>query len=290
MKRIFVLGVALILLCPSLEAQKRPAGAKPPATQKTPPAAPKPGPGPAPVTAAPARTERSVPFKAGESLAYDVSWSSFVTAGTATVTVREKKPSYNSLAYYIVAEGRPTPLLSKLYTLYYKADTLLDAYTLLPQRGSIFSQESARQRMKVTVFDQSARKVHYEMRTTSVFKQDIAVPAYTQDALSVIYVLRAIPLKPGASMTIPVSDSGTTYTARINVGQREMVKTGLGELPALRITPVVTDPQGKPIGRALTLWLSDDARRLPLKMAADLAVGSFNLTLREVKGGTVAGR
>ena len=54
------------------------------------------------------RAERTVPFRVGETLTYDVSWSSFVTAGTAVATVKEKKPSFNSTAYYIVAEGRPT--------------------------------------------------------------------------------------------------------------------------------------------------------------------------------------
>src|SRR5262245_12498621 len=75
---------------------------------------------PAPAAKPPAgpRAERQVPFKVGENLTYDVSWSSYLTAGTASLVVKEKKPSYNSTAYYIIAEGRPTPLLSKLYSLY----------------------------------------------------------------------------------------------------------------------------------------------------------------------------
>ena len=93
------------------------------------------------------KRELAVPFAAGEALTYDISWSTFLTAGSATVSVKEKKPSYGSTAYYIVAEGRPTPLLSKLYALYYKADTLLDVYTLLPQRGSIYSDENGRKRL-----------------------------------------------------------------------------------------------------------------------------------------------
>jgi hypothetical protein len=56
------------------------------------------------------RVERPVPFKLGEQLTFDVPWSSYITAGAATMTVKEKKPSFNSMAYYIVAEGRPTPL------------------------------------------------------------------------------------------------------------------------------------------------------------------------------------
>src|SRR5262245_19107873 len=84
-----------------------------------------------------ARTEAMVPFKVNERLTYDVSWSSFLTAGTAVMTVTEKKPSFNSTAYYIVAEGKPNALVARLYTLYYKMDTLLDSYTLLSQRGSL---------------------------------------------------------------------------------------------------------------------------------------------------------
>jgi hypothetical protein len=34
----------------------------------------------------------------------------------------------------------------------------------------------------------------------------------------------------------------------------------------------------------LTLWMSDDARRLPLKMQTGLAVGSIQMTLSKVVG------
>ena len=61
------------------------------------------------------RAEVRVPFRAGELLTYDVSYSTYVTAGTVTMNVQSKRPSYNSVAYYVVAEARPTPLMSKLY-------------------------------------------------------------------------------------------------------------------------------------------------------------------------------
>ncbi len=119
-----------------------------------------------PAKAAPAapRAERGVPFRVGETLSWDVSWSSYLTAGTAVATVKEKKPSFSSTAYYIVAEGRPTPLLSKLYSLYYKMDTLLDSYTLLPQRGSVYTEEGKRHRFKTTQFDRAAKKVNFEYK------------------------------------------------------------------------------------------------------------------------------
>lgn len=236
------------------------------------------------VGSARARVERAVPFKPGETLVYDVSWSSYLTAGTATATVKEKKPSFGSQAYYIVAEGRPTPLLSKLYTLYYKADTLLDAYSLLPQRGSIYSEEGRRHRLKVTRFNQATRKAEFELQTDTVMKKELPLPAYAQDALSALYVLRAIPLKAGGKMTMPVVDSGRAYKLQVVVGAREMVKSGIGSLAAWRVAPTVVDERGQPQGRNMALWITDDARRLPVKLEVELAVGRFVLSLRQATG------
>ena len=179
----------------------------------------------APSPPAAAKKEMAVPFKTGEVLEYDVGWSSFVTAGTATITVKEKKPSYGSTAYYIVAEGRPTPLVSKMYTLLYKADTLLDAYSLLPQRGSLYSEEGKRHRMKTTVFHQAAKKATYEVQTRTVVSKDLVIPGFTQDALSAIYVLRSIPFKSGEKFNMPVSDNGNIYKVQMQIGGVEPIKT-----------------------------------------------------------------
>src|SRR5262245_38335665 len=114
----------------------------------TSPAAQRPAPRPA--------REAPVPFKVGEKLTYDVSWSSFLVAGTAVMAVAEKKPSFNSTAYSIVAEGRPVPLVARLYSLYYKMDSLVDSFTLLSQRGSLFSEEDDQKQTAVTRFDRAA--------------------------------------------------------------------------------------------------------------------------------------
>ncbi|HMF94396.1 MAG TPA: DUF3108 domain-containing protein [Vicinamibacterales bacterium] len=237
---------------------------------------------PAPAAKAPAapRVERQVPFQVGERLTYDVSWSSYLTAGTASIAVKEKKPSFDSTAYYIVAEGRPTPLLAKLYTLYYKLDTLLDSYTLLPQRGSVYSEEGKRHRFKTTRFDRNARKIFFEYQADTTVKADFATSAVTQDALSAIYVLRAIPLKAGDRMTMPVSDNGINYKVQFDVVGQERLRTPLGEQASWKLKLNVSDDKNVAVGRNVAIWIGDDARRLPLKLQADLPVGSFNLTLR----------
>ena len=227
--------------------------------------------------------ERPVPFRAGETLTFDVSWSQFVTAGTATMAVREKRPSFDSIAYYIVADGQPTELLSRLYTLYYKADTLLDVSTLLPQRASVYSKEGGRERMKALRFDQTARRGVYEVKTSTVVTRTLKLPAMAQDPLSAIYVLRSSPLKLGATFAMPVVNNGDIYRMDAKVVGKETVVTPVGQLAAWKIVPTIFDEHGKPTGDTLGLWISDDGRKLPVKLEANLPIGDFRITLKEVR-------
>jgi hypothetical protein len=266
MKRLIVAMLATAVCAITLHAQR---ASKPPVRPAAKPAAP--------------RTERAVPFNVGETLTYDVSWSAYLTAGTAVTTVKDKKASFNSTAYYIVAEGRPTPLLQKLYTLYYKLDTLIDSFTLLPQRGSSYSEEGKRHRLRTTQFDRTTNKAHFELQTTTLMKEDIPVSPVAQDALSAMYVLRAIPFKAGDRMTMPVTDNGTTYKAQFDIAASEKIRAPIGEVSAWRIKASIVDAKGQPVGRNIAIWVSDDARRLPVKLQAELPVGSFNLILRDAR-------
>jgi hypothetical protein len=233
--------------------------------------------------------EKPVPFAPGETLSYDVSWSSFLTAATATVTVREKRSSFGSVAYYIVAEGQPTSLVASLYKLYYKVDTLLDAFTLLSQRGSLYSKEGNRQRMRSTRFDRAAQTAQYDVQSGSTTmktdgQQTLPLPPDTQDALSALFVLRTLDFKPGLTLTMPVSLNSETYRVKVTVGERETITSGAGALRCWKLTPSVLDAAGKPEAAGFTIWISDDARRLPVLLQAGLPVGRFGLTLRDVTG------
>ncbi len=240
---------------------------------------------PAPAAPAKPRGEVRVPFRPGELLTYDVSYSTYVTAGTVTMHVQAKRPSYNSVAYYVVAEARPTPLMSKVYTLYYKADVLMDVFTLLPQRAGVYSEEGNRHQMKVTTFNNAARKATFEHVSAKSGKREFSVPAFTQDALSAIYVMRALPLKVGVKETIPVSTGGRSYNAQVSVVGVEALKTGAGPYQAFRLRTALYDEKGQPSGRPIHLWISDTPSRVPVKLQSELTVGSFILTLSEAKLG-----
>src|SRR5688500_15160520 len=250
-------------------AQARPP-AKPPAKPAAKPAAPAP--------------EIKVPFWAGETLTYNVGWSTYFTAGTATMRVHERRElGGNRAAYVLVAEGKPGTILSKLYDLYYKAETQLDTRSLLPITASVFSKEGRRTRIKTTHFRGAGRVADYEVRTTEVNKRQLNVQPYTQDALSAIYVLRTLPFKAPDMVRMPVTSGGDVYRVTINYSAPETVRTDAGTFQAWKLSISAVDQDGKPAARGMTVWFSNDARKLPVKLEAALAVGSFTLTLSSVR-------
>jgi hypothetical protein len=223
--------------------------------------------------------EASVPFKVGETLSYDVSWSAVLVAGNATARVVENKGD----AYALVVEGRPVPMLARLYNLYYRMESLLDSGTLLSQRGVLYSEEGSDKTTGTTRFDRSSRRAYYERQAEGTAKTDLPIPAGTQDGLAAFYAIRAHAFKPGERFALPVADSGSMYSVQIDVAQPESVRVPLGELNAWKLTVGITDAQSQPVWKNIVLWISNDARRLPLKMQAELPVGSFVLVLREAR-------
>jgi hypothetical protein len=166
------------------------------------PAAQQPARGPAGADRAPSaradtRREVPVPFRVGETLTYDVAGSTYLIAGTASTTVVEKTRSDNSNAYYIVAEGRPLPLIARLYALYYKMDTLVDSFTALSQRSSLYIEEGPDHQTATTRFDRPARRALVELRGDTVLRDTLAVPPDAQDGLATLYALRTRTFRAG---------------------------------------------------------------------------------------------
>jgi hypothetical protein len=108
------------------------------------------------------------------------------------------------------------------------------------------------------------------------------MPPDAHDPLSALFAMRSLPLRPNAAATMSVASNGKLYRVRVTVRGRETIGTSSGPRAAWRVNPVIQQLEadgGEP--RAIALWLSDDARRLPLRLEAEMPVGSFHLVLRE---------
>jgi len=242
-------------------------------------------PRPAPKPAAPAvpRREAEVPFRVGERLTYDVAWQTYLIAGSATTTVLEKKPSFSSTAYYIVAEGRPLPLIQRLYAIYYKMDTLFDSFSTLSQQSVLYAEEGNDRRTATTRFDRAARKALVERQSETVAREEVAVPTDATDGLATLYALRARTFNAGDKVTVPVVDNGTLYSVNVEAIGPEHLRMRVGEFDAWNLHITIFDPKKQQVGKNISVMMSRDERRLPLRIQADLPVGYFVLALKEVR-------
>ena len=139
----------------------------------------------------------------------------YVTAGTATVTVKEKKPSYDSTAYYIVAEGRPT--LARVEALHALLQGRHAARRLLAAAAARLAlrEEGKRHRMKTTTFNQRLKKASTKCRRATLVEEGLgASPASPRTRCRRIYVLRSIPIKAGEKFNMPVTTTAISTRCR----------------------------------------------------------------------------
>jgi hypothetical protein len=170
-----------------------------------------------------------------------------------------------------------------LYHLYYKTASHLAATNLQPVMATVFSDERGRSKLRTTKFV-GRTAVDVQPRADAPVERKVT-PPLAQDPLSAIYVLRSLPMQAGKIFTMPIVDGRDVYNARWKIEGQEQVKTPAGTFSAWRIAPMLTKADGQPMTNyRITLWLSDDARRLPLKLEAGLAVGNFVLSLTKISG------
>jgi hypothetical protein len=175
---------------------------------------------------------------------------------------------------------------------HYSHESLVDPNGFLILRTTKLDEQGKRVRASVAEFDRKADRVTWTQRNPKDTSADPRVVTNTirdaaHDIVSAIYYLRAQPLATGQNFELVVSDDGQTYRVPVRVFERKVLKTVAGRVPTLRLEVdlfgeghLVDDRDGK-----MTLWLTDDARRLPVRARLDADVGTLDIKLKKFTGG-----
>ncbi len=112
------------------------------------------------------------------------------------------------------------------------------------------------------------------------------IKPFTHDVLSAFTFIRTQKLEVGKSFDLEAVSGRKKYKLRVLVHRKESV-----EVPAGRFKTVVVEPvlQGDGLFKAkgkLTIWLTDDERRMPVKMQSKIPVGSIKAELVSHRMGT----
>ncbi|HEY0407238.1 MAG TPA: DUF3108 domain-containing protein [Pyrinomonadaceae bacterium] len=207
-----------------------------------------------------------LPFNAGEQLNFNVSLGATPQpVGTISLQVRARARYFNRDGIQLGMKAQTTSAAQRLYSLNDQINSYLDPNTLLPFRTELQLQEGRDRTNQVLTIDQDRGNVLTDKGTR------IEIPVGTHDMLSVIYALRSFNLTPPKRNAVSILINNRPRTLFITSLKREMIDLGGQKIAALQLSLTTDDAQGDKLG--LRLWVSEDNRRLPLRIAANTPLG-----------------
>ena len=234
------------------------------------------------LSTAPAAAPTSVidrTFAQGETLDYDLVWLK-MTAGTGRMTIS----SAGDHAWRITSVARSSPGFSRIYRVDDSIETTVARGDFSTQRYVKRIDHRGSEKNEITtVEDGVAIRTRVEKNKTERTK----VPRPVLDPVSVIYRLRQVDLTPGKSHKLTLIADGKLYTVDARVTGRETIETPAGKFASVRVEPEMVSG-GTVRNERMTIWYSDDERKIPVRIRTEVKFGAITATLRAVSGGVGA--
>lgn len=224
-------------------------------------------------------------FEAGEWFRFRIHYGMF-NASFATLEVKETTLR-NKPVYHVVGKGKSTGLLHLFFKVDDNYETYMDKRNGAPLRFIRQIDEGGYTKDLLIDFDHDSNMAHVFDRKHNERKA-YTVPDNVHDMLSSFYFLRnnldVSALDRGEMFNIKMFIDDESHDFKLKFLGREVVKTKLGNIAALKFQPYVLAGRVFEKKESLTIWVSDDKNRIPLKIKADLAVGSLDADIDAFKG------
>jgi hypothetical protein len=233
---------------------------------------------------------QSKPFSIGEVLTYEGKVSKIIQGIAVAELTFSVTNAPKSDDYLIKTEARSKGSLLKLfrYSFLQEYQSTVDNRNFRVLKTQKNDVQKERVRVSEAVFDYADRQVTFvesnpkePMRPPRKIASEIKGEVH--DMVSGIYALRMMPLAVGKAFEITVSDSGLVYKVPVRVTAREIQRTVLGKVMCFRVEPEVfgnnrlIEQEGHMI-----IWITDDARRIPVRSQIKSNIGKIEVKLRQV--------
>ncbi len=213
-----------------------------------------------------------LPFKVGEQLNYQVYLPTIKQAvATAGFQVRARSRYFDKDGLLFNVSAQTTNALQHLF---FATDTLssyVNPKTLLPFQTEMNLIEGRRRLSTKLTINQD-----YGTATTDKNVR-IEIPVGTHDYLSFFYALRTFNLNPPRRNAVSILVENKPKTLFITALKRETIQLGSQSVPAIQISLTTDDAQSDQY--QLRAWISDDERRLPLRLTAQTQLGPIRADL-----------
>ena len=223
-------------------------------------------------------------FKSGESLRYKMSYSGFLRAGTATLEV-EEKDYRGKKVFHTKGTGWTSGMIKWFFKVDDKYESYFDKDTIKPYLFKRKIDEGGYKKHRITTFNYDSKKAYVQDFTK---QKDTSISFFkVQDMLSSFYYLRnrdVTKMKKGDEIAIDMFLDSQVYPFKLRFLGRETLKTKFGKVKTLIFRPIVQSGRVFKAQESVTIWITDDANKIPLKMKAALSVGSLRAELEAYKG------
>ena len=224
-------------------------------------------------------------FEDGEWFKFRIHYGIF-NASYATLEVDETRLE-NKPVYHIKGRGKSTGLLSLFFKVDDDYQSYIDKRTGKPYKFIRKINEGGYTKDLEIDFDHSDNKAHVLNRKNNT-RKSYSVPENVHDMLSSFYYIRnqidSDDLKPGKELRLNMFLDDENVDFKLVFLGREVIKTKFGKVATLKFRPYVLAGRVFKEKESLTFWVSDDKNKIPVKIEADLAVGSLDADLEAYKG------
>jgi uncharacterized protein YktA (UPF0223 family) len=238
-------------------------------------------------------TPGTVSTVAADQLAFeDGEWFKFrIHYGVFNASYAELKVSKARFkgrpVYHIKGKGKSTGLLHLFFKVDDNYETYIDRETVKPYRFIREIDEGGHTKDIQIDFDHEAGTALVKDKKNKE-ETTVNIEPYTQDMISAFYHLRNIvdleTLQLGDEFTLPMFFDKENFEFKLKYLGEEIVKTKFGQVASLKFRPYVQSGRVFKEEESLTVWISKDANKIPLRIKAKLAVGSLTADLQSFKG------
>ncbi len=217
-----------------------------------------------------------VPWKIGEYFQFSVDWNG-LNGGHSLMQVQNFQRVDGRRAYRIVTKTQSNSFVSKFYKVRDRAESYMDAESLYSVRFVKHLREGGYKQDLDVRFDQAGHKAVYDGGPT------LDVAPRVQDVLSAFYYVRTQPLPTGGVLSVPTHDNKKSYAMEVHVLRRERVQVPAGKFDCVVVEPMLKSEGVFKSKGSIFVWLTDDARRIPVLVRSKVPIGSISVSLSDMR-------
>jgi hypothetical protein len=213
-----------------------------------------------------------LPFGIGEQATFEIGYGP-IKAGEATITVQDTLVYFGQKVLHVRTRARSNRFFDPFFKVRDQADSYIDADSLFTRYFAKHLREGGYERDVEIHFDQVNGIAYFPDGKSSEF------PYGVHDILSAFFRVRTLDLPEGARFAMPTHGDKSIYDLEVVVVRREVRDTVLGRVPCVVVQPRIADDGLFKHQGDLFVWLTDDARRVPVLMKANVPVGAIEARL-----------